>query len=80
MASGLVPNDLDPAGIAGYLAYGAPQDPLTVHRWIRSMPAGTCQWLDGNTIAGGPAKSRRYWRFPSITAARDEAAVVTCPP
>jgi asparagine synthase (glutamine-hydrolysing) len=77
MASGMVPNDLDPAGIAGYLAYGAPQDPLTVHRWIRSMPAGTCQWLDGTAIAGGPAKSRRYWRFPSITAARDEAAVVT---
>jgi asparagine synthase (glutamine-hydrolysing) len=38
LASGLVPADIDPAGIAGFLAYGAPQDPLTIHRSIRSMP------------------------------------------
>jgi len=29
LASGLVAPDLDPAGVAGFLMYGAPQDPLT---------------------------------------------------
>lgn len=76
LASGLVPNDLDPAGIAGYLAYGAPQDPLTVHRWIRSMPAGTCEWLDATSRAGALTSGRRYWRFPSIEPADDEDRTV----
>lgn len=67
LASGLVPADLDPAGIAGFLAYGAPQDPLTVHKAIRSLPAGTCQWY-GLEIAQGlePPPRRRYWRFPQV--------------
>jgi len=76
LASGLVPSDLDPAGIASYLAYGAPQDPLTVHRWIRSMPAGTCEWLDAGSLAGSAAASRRYWRFPDIDAGVHESSSV----
>jgi len=63
LASGLVPDDLDPAGIASFLAYGAPQDPLTVHRSIRSFPAGTCGWF-GSDAATGASLERRYWRFP----------------
>lgn len=76
LASGLVPDDLDPAGIAGYLAYGAPQDPLTVHRWIRSMPAGTCEWLDSAALAGATASRRRYWRFPTVIRSGDESEMV----
>jgi len=77
LASGAVPSDLDPAGIACYLAYGAPQDPLTIHRAIRSLAAGTCEWLDAGSLEGRPPRPRRYWRFPDAVApAETETAVV----
>jgi asparagine synthase (glutamine-hydrolysing) len=67
LASGLVPDDLDPAGMATMLAYGAPQDPLTVHAAIKSFPAGACQWIDAGVAAGHtPPTPRRYWRFPDV--------------
>ena len=77
LASGLVARDLDPAGIAGFLMYGAPQDPLTVHRDIRSFPCGTCQWYgvepSGRILAPTP---RRFWRFSDVdrTYEKDRAA------
>jgi asparagine synthase (glutamine-hydrolysing) len=72
-----VSNDYDPAGIASFLTYGAPQDPLTIHRDIKSFPPGTAQWLSVDKGAGlreGPR--RRYWRFPSAIPGRsaEEAA------
>ena len=76
LASGLVPNDLDPAGIAGMLAYGAPQDPLTVHRAIRSFPAGTCECLGAEATAGSPPERRRFWSFPEVGEPLAEAAAV----
>jgi asparagine synthase (glutamine-hydrolysing) len=76
LASGLVPDDLDPAGIAGCMAYGAPQDPLTVHRAIRSMPAGTYAWLDHQTVARNIPNEKRYWSFPRITAGEPETALI----
>lgn len=75
LATGLVPPDLDPAGIASYLAYGAPQDPLTIHRYVRSMPSATYEWIGSDSIAS-PCRSQRYWRFPAVTnAANGEEAV-----
>lgn len=65
LASGLVSDEYDPAGVASFLAYGAPQDPLTVHRQIKSFPCGTSQWLaiDGEgRLREEPAQ--RFWRFP----------------
>ena len=64
LASGLVGSDLDPAGIAGMLAYGAPQDPLTVHRAVRSFPAGETRWYDVHHGVR-PRSARRFWRFPA---------------
>ena len=73
LASGLVPDDLDPAGIATFLAYGAPQDPLTVHRHIRSMAAGTFQWLSAAAASGHrPHAAHRYWHFPEARPPFDE--------
>lgn len=69
LASGLVPTDLDPAGIAAYFAYGSPQDPLTIHRHIRSLPAGTCTWIDAVSLESGTSAERRFWRFPTPEAA-----------
>ncbi len=66
LASRLVPDDLSPAGIAGCLAFGATQDPLTVHQAIRSLPAGSCEWLDAASLTGRPPAIRRYWRFPEL--------------
>jgi asparagine synthase (glutamine-hydrolysing) len=76
-ASGLVSNDYDPAGIASFLTYGAPQDPLTIHRDIKSFPPGTAQWLSvdkGAELREGPR--RKYWRFPTAIPGRsaEEAA------
>jgi len=73
-ATGLVSAEFDPAGVAGYLAYGSPQDPLTVHRDIRSFPAGTTQWIalgaDG-PVQEGPRT--QYWRFPEADPSRTAA-------
>ncbi len=81
-ASGLVSSEFAPAGVAGFLAYGAPQDPLTVHRDIKSFPAGTMQWIEIDA-AGGLRESQRkqYWTFPEATPGRtlDEAAAALTP-
>ena len=77
LASGLVPAELDRAGIASFLAYGSPQDPLTVHRHIRSMPPGSCEWVDASTLRGQPRESRRFWNRPCLSSEEpSEAAVV----
>jgi len=78
LASRLVSDELSPAGIAGYLMYGAPQDPLTVHRDIRSFPCGTRQWIrfahNTGTIKFEP--QYRFWRFPTFESGFDEASAV----
>ena len=78
LASGLVSDEFDPAGVAGFLAYGAPQDPLTVHAAIKSFPCGTYQWLraaprDNDVIEGARVE---YWRMPAALPNRrpEEAA------
>lgn len=78
LATGLVPDELDPAGVASLLAYGAPQDPFTLHRHIRSFPAGAYAWITANDCAASP---RSFWNFPAIrpgerTAAAGEPQVV----
>jgi asparagine synthase (glutamine-hydrolysing) len=77
LASGLVPTDLDPAGIASFFAYGAPQDPLTVHQAVKSFPSGSCQWIDASVTQGRqPPSPRRYWRFPEAVGLYPEAEAV----
>lgn len=64
LATGLIPDDLDPAGIATLLAYGAPQAPATIHRSIKMFPAGCFQWIDPSGSV--PSKPHRFWRFPKV--------------
>jgi asparagine synthase (glutamine-hydrolysing) len=77
LASRLVSKDLDPAGVASFLMYGAPQDPLTVHRDIRSFPSGCYQWIiadeQSHSIKSLPPVE--YWRYPAVdnTVTEEEA-------
>jgi asparagine synthase (glutamine-hydrolysing) len=75
LASGLVPRELDPQGVASYLAYGAVQQPATLFKGIRSFPAGSHQIFHahGNGAHHGPT---RYWNFPPARPAPPEAEVV----
>ncbi len=82
LASGLVSDELDPGGVASQLAYGSPQDPLTVHSEIESFPAASCRWIDARSVANDRAvPTRRYWRFPSSLAGiacRDAPDAIGC--
>ncbi|MFM8579760.1 MAG: asparagine synthase (glutamine-hydrolyzing) [Planctomycetaceae bacterium] len=73
LASGVVSDEFDPAGVASFLAYGAPQDPLTVHKSIRSFPAGTFQWIqatpDARDIVEGDMVE--HWHMPPVDLHRD---------
>lgn len=64
LASGVVPDTVDANGMASMLAYGAPQDPLTIHAAIRSFPAGHYQWINSDDRGQCPSPIC-YWRFPS---------------
>jgi asparagine synthase (glutamine-hydrolysing) len=61
LQSGLPDSRIAPRSLAGYLAYGAVQEPLTIYDGIFSLPRGCWQERDdrGNVVAGG-----RYWQFP----------------
>lgn len=78
LSSGLVSADFDPAGVASFLMYGAPQDPLTVHRDIKSFPSGSYQWIRNDAsaqrIITEPAK--RFWRFPAPVYDMTEAVAI----
>lgn len=76
LASGLVSSDLSAAGIATFLAYGAPQDPLTVHRDVSSFPSGSYAWIDATAAQPAtPIRAQRYWRFPRVVAPHSAVGV-----
>jgi asparagine synthase (glutamine-hydrolysing) len=60
LQSRLLDSRIDRRSLAGYLAYGAVQEPLTIYEGIFSLPRGCWQELDdrGNVVAG-----ERYWQF-----------------
>jgi asparagine synthase (glutamine-hydrolysing) len=66
LASRLVPDELDVAGIATMLAYGAVQSPLTIYKSIHFFPAGVTQWIHAEVCRGATGlEPRRFWDFPS---------------
>jgi asparagine synthase (glutamine-hydrolysing) len=64
LASGLVSRRLDPRGVAGLLAYGAVQQPLTIFRDVSSFPAGCYQIWEADGTTRGPV---RFWDYPTST-------------
>ena len=51
IAGGRVSNQFDPAAAAGFLLRGTVPEPFTMYRAIRSLPAGSYAWVDGNGVA-----------------------------
>lgn len=61
MASGLVRWEVDRRALAGFLAYGAVQEPLTIVSGVRMLEPGS--WMEVN--ARGEIVARgRYWEIP----------------
>ncbi|MHB8734303.1 MAG: asparagine synthase (glutamine-hydrolyzing) [Terriglobales bacterium] len=58
---------VDRTALAGYLAYGTVQDPLTIYSDVRSLPAGC--WLEV-TPHGAASPPVRYWHRPLPDASR----------
>lgn len=63
LAGGLVDATLDRRGLAGYLAYGAVQEPFTIVEQIRALAAGCWMEIDAT---GATVAEARYWDFPAI--------------
>lgn len=56
LATGHAPRELDPEGLAAWLARGSCQDPTTILRGVRSLPPAHVM-----TITGTTRTTRRYW-------------------
>jgi asparagine synthase (glutamine-hydrolysing) len=48
---------VEPAGVAGFYLFGSVPEPFTLYQEIRSVPAGSCQWVS----ATGPGPAARYF-------------------
>ncbi len=71
LASGLAEPRIDRRGLAGMLAYGAVQHPLTVFEGIHSLPPGCYQIFDADTHAAGhEPPCRPFWRCPAANPRR----------
>jgi asparagine synthase (glutamine-hydrolysing) len=67
---GAIPMETDPAGVAGFLLWGAVPEPLTIRRAVRALPAGHFVLVqDGRT--GDPTPIGP----PEVTAMEPAAAV-----
>ena len=56
LGTGLVPCQIDAAGLTNYLTFGSSYDPLTLVRGTKTLPAGhSLHWRDGIL------QLSRYW-------------------
>jgi asparagine synthase (glutamine-hydrolysing) len=72
LQSGLISSEIDRRALAGYLAYGGVQEPLTICQDVFSLPRGSWKELDssGKVLAEG-----RYWQFPPVEASIRERSL-----
>lgn len=61
--SEFINTEIDRRALAGYLAYGGVQEPLTIYRDVFSLPRGGWREIDGNanTCAEGT-----FWQLPTL--------------
>lgn len=60
-STAVAPDDLDPGGLAGYLAYGSVPEPATIYKHVLALVPGT--WLEIGLDAA-PKGTGTYWSFP----------------
>jgi asparagine synthase (glutamine-hydrolysing) len=56
LTGGIVARLPEPAGLAGFYLFGSVPEPYTLYQEIRSVPAGSYQWVD----ATGPHEAQPY--------------------
>jgi asparagine synthase (glutamine-hydrolysing) len=69
VASGLLQTRVDRRGLAGYLAYGATQEPLTIFENVRMLPPAS--WVVANAY-GKITEAGTFWH-PPLPADNDKA-------
>ncbi|MDM8541607.1 asparagine synthase (glutamine-hydrolyzing) [Desulfococcaceae bacterium HSG9] len=50
LAGGAIDTTPEPAGHVGFFLWGHIPEPFTLYRKIRSLPAGTCLWVDASGV------------------------------
>ena len=58
---GLISGNVDRRALAGYLAYGGVQEPLTIYENVFELSRGCWKEFDA---FGNPTRGGRYWQFP----------------
>jgi asparagine synthase (glutamine-hydrolysing) len=62
----------EPAGLAGFYLFGSVPEPYTLYQEIRSVPAGSYQWID----ATGPQAAVQYFSIAQVWAEAEQSAPV----
>jgi len=65
MASGMISKEIDRRAVAGLLAYGAVQGPLTMYKNVKLLQSGTIAIAD-MSLTAPKFHIRRYWNFPAL--------------
>lgn len=68
---GFVIGEVNQRALAGYLAYGGVQEPLTILANVFALPRGSWKEFDGNA---NPVAEGTYWRFPAFREDTDAQA------
>lgn len=77
IASGMISKEIDRSAVAGLLAYGVVQEPLTMYKQIKLLTAGTIAIADMSIKNEIDSKFqiKRYWNFPEVYAPERPKAV-----
>jgi asparagine synthase (glutamine-hydrolysing) len=59
----------EPAGLAGFYLFGSVPEPYTLYQEIRSVPAGSYQWID----ATGPSQAVQYFSLAQTWAEGEQS-------
>jgi asparagine synthase (glutamine-hydrolysing) len=71
LLAGGVERRLDLDGLRSYLAYGSVQEPFTMVREVRSLPAGHLGW-----VRNGRLTTRNYWTLPVQASSPSDVSTV----
>ena len=72
LAGGKVSRLPEPAGLAGFYLFGSVPEPYTLYQEIRSVPAGSYQWVD----ATGPQEAVPYFSLAHVWVEAEQAEPV----